>query len=246
MRKPRSFGEVYNDLDEDVVNVFRILRNPEKAQRLKEMLSLTPYSRKDFRSSYDPPVDDLDRAYKLIIRSFLGFGSASANRVHMTGFRSNASRNGTIPAVDWANWPGEVVNFVERLRGVVIECRDAKAVMTQHDGCETLHYVDPPYPFSTRSSLKNRNGNCLGHYYRHEMTDDQHRDLAEFLKSLNGLVIVSGYGCELYDRELYPDWERHEKSHMADGAKPRLEVIWMNAACSSALAGESKQVLMGI
>lgn len=170
----------------------------------------------------------------------MGFGSASMTRVHYTGFRSNANRNGTIPAQDWANWPEEIRHFTSRLRGVVIENRHAADVMKQHDTDGTLHYVDPPYPVSTRSSCANRNGN-MGHYYRHDMTDDDHRDLASVIGSLKGMVIISGYPCDLYDRELYRGWTRFKRPHMADGARPRTEVIWLNNACSAALERERRQ-----
>lgn len=240
LRKPRSYGEVYNDLDDEVVTVFRALRDPALAVELMRRLALTPFARTEFRDAYATPIDELDRAYKMIVRSFMGFGSASMTRKHFTGFRSNSNRAGTTPAQDWANWPRGVELLVERLRGVVIESRDAVLVMTQHDGIETFHYVDPPYPQSTRSSLKLRNGN-RGHYYRHDMTDDEHRILAAGLRELAGMVMISGYRCQLYDDELYPDWISIERPHMADGARPRLEVLWMNDACAEAVHRDRRQ-----
>lgn len=63
--------------------------------------------------------------------------------------------------------------------------------------------------------------------YKHEMTDDQHRDLAAYLRTLTGMVIVSGYACDLYDKELYPDWQRVEFRALADGARERTEVLWL-------------------
>jgi DNA adenine methylase len=116
--------------------------------------------------------------------------------------------------------------FVERLRGVIIENKDACEVMKQHDGPETLHYVDPPYPQSTRVMAR---GNAS---YAHEMTDTQHRELAETLHSLKGMVILSGYACDLYDTELYAGWDRIERTHFADGASKRTEVVWMNEAAA--------------
>jgi DNA adenine methylase len=85
---------------------------------------------------------------------------------------------------------------------------------------------------STRSSLRNKNGN-RGHYYRHDMTDSDHERLAEFLRTVVGMVVVSGYDSPLY-RKLFEGWTIAEKEHMADGARPRREVIWMNPACASA------------
>jgi DNA adenine methylase len=34
MQKPRAYCEVYNDLDDELVNVFRVLRDPDKAEAL--------------------------------------------------------------------------------------------------------------------------------------------------------------------------------------------------------------------
>jgi DNA adenine methylase len=65
------------------------------------------------------------------------------------------------------------------------------------------------------------------------MTDDDHRAFASVARAARGMVIVSGYPCELYDLELYPDWIRLERRHHADGARDRTEVVWMNAAAAS-------------
>lgn len=240
MRKARCYGEVYNDLDAEVVNVFRVLRDPANATELCRRVRMTPFARDEFRWAYEEPTDYVDRAHRMIVRAFMGFGSASMTRMHITGFRSNANRSGTNPSQDWASWPEQIQLFTERLRGVVVENRDAELVMRQHDDVKTLHYVDPPYPTSTRSSLNNKNGN-RGHYYRHDMNDADHIELAGVLRSLKGMVVLSGYPCDLYDRELYADWERHEKRHMADGARPRMEVLWLNPACSAALLAARSQ-----
>jgi DNA adenine methylase len=237
LRKPRSLAEIYNDLDRDVVSLFRVLQNPRSAERLRRRLSVTPFARDELRRAYEPAVDAVDGAAKMIVRAFMGFGSASVTRTHMTGFRSSTKRHGDgspPPSAEWGNWPDQVRHFVERLRGVVIENRDGLDVMAQHDTPGTLHYIDPPYLQATRSSLKNRNGN-LGHYYKHDMTDADHRRLGDGALALEGMVVVSGYPSPLYDRELFAGWERHECRHMADGARPRTEVLWLNPACSAAL-----------
>ena len=233
LRKPRSYGEVYNDLDGDVVNVFRVLQDPAKAALLASLITLTAYARDEFKRAYQEPAGEVDAAHKMLVRSFMGFGSASMTRMHITGFRANSSRSGTIPAQDWANWPYQVQAFTERLRGVVIENKDGLAVMKQHDKPQTLHYVDPPYVHATRSSLKNHNGN-RGHYYRHDMDDDGHRRLAAGLHELQGMVVVSGYPSPLYD-ELYADWPRFERQHMADGARRRTEALWLSPSTVDAL-----------
>lgn len=214
MRKPRSYAEIYNDLNGEMVNVFRVLR--DRGRELQAKLELTPFSRTDFRESYEPSSDEVEQARRTIARCFMGFGSNAHNRV--TGFRANSNRSNTTPAHDWRNYPKELPAMIERLRGVVIENRDATEVMLQHDGPETLHYVDPPYVTTTRSDS--------GADYSHEMTDTDHRALAATLNSLQGAVVLSGYDGPLYS-ELYGDWRRMERQALADGAAERTEVLWL-------------------
>jgi len=82
------------------------------------------------------------------------------------------------------------------------------------------------------------------HCYKHELKDDDHSRLAEYLQSVKGMVILSGYPCELYDDILYKGWTRIERKAFADGAKERIEVIWMNKACADALAEQEIQQRM--
>lgn len=225
MRKAPSYVEIYNDLDDDVVNLFRVLRS-DRAVELIRMLALTPFSATEFSASYEQTDNELERARRLVVRSFQGFGSNAVHR--KSGFRSNSNRSGTTPAHDWANYPDALAAIVSRLRGVCILCRDAPEVMASHDGPETLHYVDPPYVMSTRTDA--------GDDYAHELTDDQHIHLLAFLRSLEGRVILSGYPCDLYDQAL-SDWHRIEKAALADGARKRTEVLWLNFKPTNATQG---------
>lgn len=225
IRKPRSYAEVYNDLDQRVVSFFRVLRDEAKAARLVELLSLTPFARVEFADTWDHHPDDVEDARRFAVRSFMGFGSNGHNRA--TGFRANSNRSGTTPAHDWVNYPDALAKVIERLRGVVIENKDAKAVMAQHDGPDTLHYVDPPYVLSTRSDPSKD--------YAFEMTDADHVELLRFLNSLKGKVVLSGYHSPIYDAAL-PGWRRIERAALADGARKRTEVLWIK---STAAAGVS-------
>lgn len=225
LRKDRCYAEVYNDLDGDLVNLFRVLRNDADAARLITALRLTPFSRVEFENAYVPSADAVERARRTLVRAFQGFGSAAIVSLHRTGFRSNSSRSGTTPAHDWANYPAELAFAVDRLRGVVIESRDFADVVRKHDTTETLVYADPPYPHSTRT-FKRR---ATGQVYSHEMTNDDHTRMAEVLRDLKSMVVVSGYPCDLYDRDLFADWTRVERPAFADGARKRVEVLWLNA-----------------
>lgn len=236
LRKPRAYAEIYNDLDGEIVSLFRVLRDPAQARELIRLLQLTPFARAEFELSYITAADPVEQARRTALRAYAGYGSASASG-HDTGFRANSNRAGTTPAHDWANYPDKLPAIVKRLRGVVIENRPAIKVIETHDDPETLHYCDPPYPHSTRSLKKRRSA-----LYRFEMTDDQHRELAQCLHTAQGMVIISGYPCSLYDAELYSDWQRIERKALADGARERVEVLWLSPKAAEKLADETHQL----
>lgn len=230
MQKKRSYAEVYNDKWDTVVNVFRVLRDPQLASQLTKCLTLTPFARDEFEMAGEKDLslinDPVEKARLTVFRSFAGFGSASTNNNHATGFRSNSNRSGTTPAHDWKDYPNHIESFVERLRGVVIENRDYKEVLIQHDSIQTLHFIDPPYVHETRNMKR---GNAA---YVHEMSDDDHRELAGVISGLYGMVIVSGYESELYS-EIFSEWSVIKKSAFADGARKRVECLWLNDHAAS-------------
>ena len=231
LRKQRAHGEVYNDLDDDVVNLFRVLRDDEQAQQLRRLLELTPFSRTEWVAARIDADDPIESARRLIVRSMMGYGSAAYNKDHSTGFRANAKRSGSTPPVDFAAKPDALITVTQRLRGVTIENKPAIDLIRQHDGADVLFYVDPPYVHQTRAPLCNRG---VRQRYRHEMTDDDHRALSEVLNSVAGMVVLSGYPSALYE-DLYNEWVRVERKTMADGARQRVEVLWINRAAMAAL-----------
>lgn len=219
-QKERSFTEVYNDLDDEVVNVFQQLRDHGPA--LKELIKNTPYGREEYHRAYARARSNLERARRTIVKTFMGFGSDSLRRKN--GFRKRSDASGTTPAHDWMGYAASLDKAMDRLRGVVIERRDALLIIKEHDSPETLFYIDPPYVRSTRTSKG----------YKHEMTDEEHRELAKVLHEAQGAVVVSGYHSTLYD-ELYADWSRAERGAFADGASARIEVVWYNRPSQSML-----------
>ncbi len=218
IRKPRSYAEIYNDLDGELVNLFNVVR--EQGQQLAEKLYLTPYARSEFIKSYEKSDDALEQARRTVVRSFMGFGSNSHNK--KTGFRSNSNRSGTTPAHDWKNYPNCLSQTMERLRGVVIENKDAREIMLAHDSENTLHYVDPPYLPETRDK---------GEDYRHEMNQQEHLELLYFLLDLKGTVILSAYNSSIYTNNLI-GWQKYIKQAYADGARKRQEVLFINRGCN--------------
>ena len=215
MRKERAYAEIWNDIDDSVFNLFCVLRSKEMSENLKILLQKTPYSRREFELAHVFHPDQIENARRLIIGSFMGFGADSVTNIKSkTGFRSNSNRSGTTPAHDWINYPKAINDFVDRLKGVIIENKDAFEIMAQHDSKDTLHYLDPPYPHDVRR----------GGRYKHEMTNDEHKELCKFIKSLKGQVVLSGYETSMYD-EL--GWRKVFKKSFADGARERKECLWI-------------------
>jgi DNA adenine methylase len=235
LRKDRAYAEIYNDLDDQVVNLFRVLRDHTQAEQLRQGLRMTPFSRREFEEAWTTCAEPVEMARQLVIRSFMGFGSnahSDMGRGHKTtGFRANSNRSGTTPARDWEGYPDCLPAIIDRLRGVIIESRPALQVMVTHDSPTTLHYVDPPYLPETRNR---KNQYDPKHQYRHEMTIDDHLHLLDAIKEMRGMVILSGYPAAQYDDRL-TDWQRVECRALADGARERVEVLWINPACSDAL-----------
>lgn len=242
LRKEPAKAELINDRDGDVVNLFRVLRDPHTAEALERALRLTPFARDEFDAAYEPTADPVERARRLVVRSAMGHGSAAHNPDHRTGFRWKAWRQGTALPHDFANYPRHLTAVTARLKGVVIENRDALEVLQGWDHPDTLHYVDPPYPHATRHGENRTNA-----AYRFELSDDDHRRLAEVLHALDGMVVLSGYACDLYDLELYPAWARFECETVKstnNASAPATEVLWLNPTAAAALGASRRQPAM--
>jgi DNA adenine methylase len=219
LRKPRSYAEVYNDLDGDVVNVFQVLRNEKLAAKLKRQLELTPFARAEFDLAYLPSSDPVERARRMVIRSIAGIGTESCFR--KTGWRKTTGANNVRlrnVARDWTAYPCQIDLFTERLRGVIVEQRDFADVIKFNDSPSTLFYVDPPYMPETRERPTR---------YAHELSANDHIRLAEVLCNVRGMVVLSGYPSQLY-RDLFSDWRTVDCRAVAHGgAASRTERLWI-------------------
>lgn len=235
IQKPRAYSEIYNDLDGDMVNLFRVMQDDALRARLTEMLVLTPYARAEFERAWKPSRNSLDRARRLIIRAQMGFGSAGATK-GTTGFRIDTKREYETAQHVWAMYPSNLAAIGMRLTGVLIENRPAISVIQAHDTSDTLFYVDPPYVHGTRCRITGK-GSARG--YRHEMDDAEHLQLLDALLKVQGMVVVSGYPSEIYDEALQ-GWERHTTPNRISGRRGtaiREEVVWINPACARELHG---------
>lgn len=217
LAKPVVPCEIYNDRCDDVVNFFRQLRDAPEA--LIRGAFLTPYSRTEYRQAYEYTSDPLEAARRFLYRSMAGMGSDASRRV--SSFRTSLDDGLYAHARSWEGMPKALGYIADRLRsGVIIENKDALEVMEQFDGERTLHYVDPPYPHSTRKSKARA--------YTHEFaTEKDHARLLAFLRTLKGKVIVSSYENELYDAAL-KGWERRPLTQRDQRNAKRAEMVWMN------------------
>ncbi|EPG7935625.1 DNA adenine methylase [Klebsiella pneumoniae] len=223
LQKPRSYSEVYNDLDGEVVNLFRVLRNPELNQRLQDACRLTPYSRDEFCHAQQPATDSVERARRMVVRACMGFGSAAGIGGN-SGFRGDSKRKYATAAHLWERYPENLAALCQRLQGVIIENKDALSVMRAHDAQTTLHYIDPPYVPETRVQ-----GN---RYYAYEMTVEGHEQLLAVARTMTGMVMISGYDTEVYN-DMLSGWAKTEKTSRISagrGTKVRTECLWLNPA----------------
>ena len=93
-------------------------------------------------------------------------------------------------------------------------------VISLYDDKDTLFYCDPPYPHESRRDKR---------AYGEEMSDQEHREVAELLNNIKGKVAISGYRCELMEH-LYGDLRRidapEKLCHSVKSA--RFESLWVN------------------
>ena len=215
--------ETYNDIDGEVTNFFKVLR--DSRDELIENIGLTPFSREEFYvalNGRDERISDMERARRFFVRARQArTGLAQTATLGRWANCKNTSRAGMSGVV--SRWLGSVKGLpgiAERLLRVQIENRPAIEVIKLYDSPKTLIYCDPPYVHSTRGDNK---------AYKFEMTEDEHADLAAALVDCEGMVAVSGYQCELMS-DLYRGWRRHDappKSiHSSKGL--RQEALWTN------------------
>lgn len=223
-KRPGGRLEVVNDLDQDLMTFWRVLR--EQPAELELVCSLTPHSRAEYAACWPitEPVEDIERARRVWVKLAMGRGGF----LRTTGWRFHEQAHGRTSSMPRTlmGYTSRFASAAERLRHVSLECLPAVDVIERYGRHSTnLLYVDPPYLGSERSH---------GNHYRHEMrTEADHRELAHALASAKSAVVLSGYHSELYD-ELYDGWHVAEMSAFtgqANGGRSggeRVEVLWSN------------------
>ena len=208
---------VLNDMSGDIVNLFRVIR--ERGDELAALIEMTPWAREEYTLSYEPTDDSLERARRFLVRTWQGHkngtlqGQGAATNWRSIGIGLSRDNPGY-----WRQYPARIRAVVEHLRNAEIEHQPAVQCIARHSAPDVLLYVDPPYPFDTRTSTA---------YYAHEMTDGDHIALLDALDSHPGPVVLSGYACALYDDRL-PHWHRVTTQAQAEKGNTRTEVLWLN------------------
>lgn len=228
LQKPPIFREVYNDLSGDVVNLFRVIQDRQRYAELFHRLRFTPFARAEYDLQAIPTDDPIEQARRLLIKAWMSFGGAGDDRYN-TGFRTNISQIDKDPAREWVNWLNELLHIVERLQRVTIENAPAVDVIQGHDSPVTLFYVDPPYTHDTRRANR----------YQFEMTEADHRQLADVLHGVAGMVVLSGYRNPVYD-ELFNTWECVTKQTTTQGNGKAIECLWLSPPVTRALAAHNE------
>lgn len=215
--------ETYNDIDGEVVNFFRVLR--DDPELLARQIGLTPFSREEFYHAVGKPtgkLTDLERARRFFVRARQArTGLAQTATLGRWANCKNTSRSGMSGVI--SRWLGGIEGLDDigsRLLRVQIENRPAIDVIRVYDSKDTLFYCDPPYVHTTRGDSK---------AYGFEMDEEQHHNLAAALRRIDGRAAISGYRCELMDR-LYKGWRRFDASekHCHSIKQLRQESVWMN------------------
>ena len=212
--KEASPIETINDLNDDIVNLFRVIQ--KEPDLLKEKLYLIPYSRTIYNQAWEVrPVDEIEKAVNFIIRSTMSHGFRVFEK---SGWKHDISGREAAYAVrHWNSLPELIQDMTIRLKQVQIEQRPALDLINNWNRPEAVIYADPPYVLSTRTRKQ----------YTHELSDGDHTEMLELLNQSKAKVLLSGYDSDLYNRQL-SNWERIEFAATAEKGLPRTEVLWLN------------------
>jgi len=213
-KKP-SKVETINDIDGNVVNLFKVIR--ERPAELARLIEMTPWARKEHEESFTLTGDPLEDARRTLIQYWQTHGASIGRGTTWRTVYTNSNRVTEL----WDKLPERIINTAKRLKHAQIENRPALEIIRRYKHEDTLIYADPPYPLKTRN----------GRMYAHEMTVKEHEELLEALNEHPGAVLLSGYDCELYNTRL-KHWTRKTKKTLAEKGQMREEVLWLNPVAS--------------
>nr|DAL87877.1 MAG TPA: DNA adenine methylase [Caudoviricetes sp.] len=211
--KSPSAVETINDLDGQIVNLFRVLR--DAPDDLARVITFTPLARAEYERSYQHTGEPLEDARRFLIRCWQGIGGKTSDR---TGWRALISANGPHVIREWDKLPQKLLIAAARLKQAQIENQPALKLIDRYDRPDVLIYADPPYILSTRTKR----------HYACEMTLQDHAELLDRLRMFRGSVLLSAYHHPLYDQLINEGWKMEEFQAKAESGASRTEVLWIN------------------
>lgn len=227
MQKAPSFTEVYNDIDNNLVTLFEVVRDLARLKELEEKLHYTPYSREEFlrcRRNMKTESDPVEKARMVYVMLSMGFLGSMGNKSFSFG---GLKYEGSV-ARSFFNGLKNLPGINRRLRNVVIENQDAITICKRWDSNKSAIYLDPPYLKETRVSFND---------YANEMSPEQHQELLDFATSCKSKVLISGYIHKMYVDALESNgFRRIDISTFSGGSTAngqgydavRTECIWFN------------------
>jgi DNA adenine methylase len=189
-KKP-SEVEILNDIDQEVVNFFRTVKNNPEALIQSFDFELVGRAEFDRLAKLDPSqLNEIERAHRFYYLIMAGWGGELRYPRFQTSITDGGHGNRLIGAINTLK--ERLTPVHDRLKTVLIENLDWKKCIDRYDREGTLMYLDPPYP----------DNKCN---YFHNMRDaGDHEDLASRLKNAACKWILSSYDKEDV-RSLYPD-----------------------------------------
>lgn len=232
LQKPRALIETYNDLDGNVVNFFRVLR--DRPDELAHKIRLTPWAREEYDLAFwhTDEGDDVERARRFFIAQWMGINASTQRSASTYGWRvESTTLRGRLPN-DIDLFHSELIEqFVGRFKYVQIENLPALEVIAKYDTPDTLIYFDPPYVMTDQRTKAD--------WYAYDWKDEDHAAPAEMLHAAQGFAVVSGYACPLY-ADLYEahGWRRVDRQAYGQQGIGRVESLWLSPRTWAALNDE--------
>ncbi|AWW31866.1 DNA adenine methylase [Echinicola strongylocentroti] len=227
MQKDPSFCEVYNDIDDNLVTLFEVVRDPESVKELSRRLDLTPYSREEWkrcRQTFRTEEEKIERARQIYVVLSMGYLGSMGNK----SFNYGGTKYESSVARTFFNGLESLPAIHRRIKNIIIENQDCMVVAKKWDSKDTCFYWDTPYLKDTRVNFND---------YANEMTNEQHQEVLDFVTSCKGKVIMSGYFHPIYEEALEPngfqriDLETYSRGSRSNGKgydSKRTECIWLN------------------
>ncbi len=221
LNKPKSKIETLNDLNNTVVNFFKVLR--ESPEELIRNIFLTPYSRNEYLLCYRNMNEgnELERARKFFVVVGQSFNGSYSRQTgwKMSTKETRANLSGAVSR--WLSKIPNLVKVVERLKYVQISNYDFREVFEKFDSPETLFYCDPPYMHETR---------CNNNEYEFEMSNEDHVELLKLCLNAKGMIALSCYDNEMYSSMLQDRFYKSEAKEKMINLyhSQKKEILWTN------------------